>query len=198
MTVRRVETDPGIPRLTPEQINDGLQRAQNSTRRRYPRILHEPGAEFNRVVNFILHDSYMQPHLHPEPEKVEYIHCIQGRVAVIFFDNAGAVSDVRLLDPLSAPSVNVPAFTFHTYVMLSEHVVSYETMMGRYDPTTWKALAEWAPPEGTPEASAYLTSLKKDAEARLAVVHGEAHASGSQASAAVVGAGESAADRRDA
>ena len=59
--------------------------------------------------------------------------------------------------------IKIPAFAWHTYVALSEYTISYETMNGVYDPATWKELARWAPAENTPESTAYLISLKKEA-----------------------------------
>ena len=37
------------------------------------------------------------------------------------------------------------------------------TMMGKYDPKTWKTLASWAPTEGTVESLEYLQFLKNEA-----------------------------------
>ena len=54
----------------------------------------------------------------------------------------------------------MPVCTWHTYVMLTDQVVTYETMNGIYDPATWKSMASWAPPEGTLEAKTYLSNLK--------------------------------------
>lgn len=156
-----------IPQLSEQEINDSLLRATNSTRRRHPKILHEPGDEFNRVVNFILPDSYMQPHLHPGEEKIEHIYLIQGKIAVLFFDDRGTVQEVVVLEQGLLEQVEVPAFTWHTYVMLSEYAISYETMMGLYEPKTWKKFAEWAPPENSAESLSYLNSLKAEAANRI-------------------------------
>lgn len=57
--------------LSEQQIQDFLNMADSSEKRRYPKLLHKSGDEFNRVFNFIMHDSYMQPHLHPGEEKIE-------------------------------------------------------------------------------------------------------------------------------
>jgi len=139
--------------------------AANSPRRRHPKILHNPGDEFNRVVNFIMRDSYMQPHHHPGPEKIEKIYVLEGRMAVLFFDDAGAVTKVTHLEGPSG-FIAVPAYTWHTYVMLTDHVISYETMMGRYEPASWKEMAQWAPVENVPESAPYLESLKDAVVAR--------------------------------
>jgi len=135
--------------------------ARISSRQRYPKLLHKPGDEFNHVFNFMLRESYMQPHLHPGEEKIEKIHIVKGKVATIFFDDQGAVRNVVLLEKGAVESVRIPAFAWHTYVMLTDEAVTYETMMGKYDPLTWKRFAAWAPLENSPECSTYLTSLKK-------------------------------------
>lgn len=160
--------DAQIPRLSDQEINDGLLSASSSARHRYPKLLHNPGDEFNRVFNFIMQDSYMQPHLHPGDEKIEEIYLIQGKIAVLFFDDQGTVIKLVLLERGRIEYVEIPAFTWHTYVMLSESAISYETMMGRYEPKTWKEFAEWAPSENSPESFTYLNFLKEEAEKRIA------------------------------
>lgn len=121
-------------------------------------ILHQPGDELNRVVNFVLRGSYMQPHHHYE--KVEDISIMEGTMAVVLFDDKGAVTKTVVLEPRKQEHVEIPGNTWHTYLALSDYTISYETMMGKYNPTTWKKFADWAPAENTPEASNYLTSLE--------------------------------------
>ena len=151
-----------IPLLSEQEIMDGLSGARNSTRFRYPMILHNQGDEFNQVVNFILSASYMQPHLHPGEEKIEKIYLIQGRVAMLFFDDQGAVTDIVLLEKGQKEIVEIPAFSWHTYLILSEYAITYETMMGKYDPRDWKEFADWAPSENSPVSLAYLNFLKEE------------------------------------
>lgn len=155
-----------FPQLTAEDINDGVSRAAAAARRRYPMILHAPGDEFNRVVNFMLPDSYMQPHLHPGDEKIEHIHLLEGRLAVLFFDNKGTVQRVTTLEPGGIQMIEVPAFTWHTYVILADRTITYETMMGRYEPQSWKEMAQWAPAENTAGSLSYLQALKTEAASR--------------------------------
>ncbi len=155
-----------IPKLTPTEMSGYIQKAADSPRRRYPRILQKPGDEFNRVINFMMEDSYMQPHLHPGEEKIEKMYLIQGKFAVIFFNNKGQIEKISCLAKGGMEYIEIPAFTWHTYIMLSESVVSYETMMGKYDPETWKTLADWAPSEDTEERIAYLIELKQKLKER--------------------------------
>ncbi len=155
--------DAEIPRLSEQEINDGLLSASSSVRHRHPKLLHNHGDEFNRVVNFIMQDSYMRPHLHPGDEKIEEIYLIRGKIMVLIFDDQGFIVELVLLEKGQKEYVKIPAFTWHTYVMFSESAISYETMMGRYEPETWKEFAEWAPPENSPESLTYLNFLKEEA-----------------------------------
>jgi len=149
-----------IPFLSQTDIIEGLHQALVSPRRRHPRLLHKPGDEFNQVFNFILYDSYMQPHLHLGSEKIENIYLIQGKLALLYFDESGRIWQKTVLEEGGLSHIEVPAFMWHTYVMLTERVITYETMTGRYEPATWKAFASWAPVEGGLNADIYLKALR--------------------------------------
>ena len=149
-----------IPPLSDPEIDLGFAYAFESPRRRYAKILHRAGADFNQVFNFMLHDSYMQPHLHPSDEKSEDIYLVKGKLSLYFFDDFGNVEETFLLEAGKRIHVCVPSFTWHTYVMRSEKVVTFETMSGRYDPNTWKKAAPWAPDEQSNGCLEYLSSLR--------------------------------------
>jgi cupin fold WbuC family metalloprotein len=149
-----------IPDLSSDEIVQYFSVAKSSERRRSPKILHKQGDYHNRVFNFILADSYMHPHLHPSEEKVEKMYLLEGSFALITFDDDGEVTNTYVLAKGTRESIDVPAFTWHTYVMLTKEVIVFETMEGVYNPSTWKKMASWAPSENTPDASAYLEMLK--------------------------------------
>ena len=149
-----------VPDLSADEVQYYFLEAENSERKRFPKILHNQGDYDNRVVNFVLDDSYMQPHLHPGDEKIEKMFLVEGSFSLILFDSVGEISDSITLEKGGIESVDVPAFTWHTYVMLTEKVIIYETMDGVYEPSTWKEMASWAPLENTPEALDYLSLLK--------------------------------------
>lgn len=150
--------------LNAELTRESFARAHASPRKRHAVLLHEPGAYFNEVYNFIGRDSYMHPHLHPGPEKIEIIHVLSGKAAVVYFDDHGQITQHTLLEPCSKDRIEVPAFTWHTYVMLTDEVITYETMNGVYDPATWKAFAPWSPAENADDAADYLAELRKAVE----------------------------------
>lgn len=149
-----------IPELSERELQDCLNFAHVSERRRFPKLLHSLGDELNCVFNFMMSDSYMQPHLHPGEEKIEVIYIVHGSVAVLFFDAYGKVKKSTVLEKGGHERIEVPAFTWHTYVILTDYAVTYETMLGVYEPRTWKNFAGWAPEEGASECVGYLDSLK--------------------------------------
>ena len=149
------------PRLQESEIRMVTDKAIQSSRRRHAEILHRPGDELNRVINCICCPSYMRPHLHPGPEKIEEITVLQGTLSLLFFGDLGQVVGSKTLSVEGERFIRVPAFAWHTYVIGSKICITYETMKGRYDPLTWKQMAPWAPEENTEESDKYLASLKK-------------------------------------
>ena len=149
-----------IPELSSDEVSLYFSVAKNSERCRSPKIIHKQGDYHNRVFNFILEDSYMHPHLHPSEEKIEKMYLLDGSFALITFDDDGEVTNTYVLAKGGRESIDVPAFTWHTYVMLTKEVIVFETMEGVYNPSTWKKMAPWAPSENTLEAPTYLEILK--------------------------------------
>ena len=152
-----------IPIPQDDLFNQMLDLSAKSVRNRYCHILHKKGAEFNKVFNLMRHDSYMQPHMHPGEEKIEKIHIIKGSLCFFFFDEKGNIKEKIHLESKGKNFISVPAFSWHTYVMKSEIVLTYETMMGKYNPQTWKRLADWAPSEQSHESYKYFKELKNSA-----------------------------------
>ena len=146
--------------LSLDDINYYFDLAYNSERRRSPKIMHKKGDYINKVFNFILSDSYMHPHLHPGSEKIEKMYLIKGSFVLIIFDDKGNVKETVVLSNGKKEFVAVPAYTWHTYVMLSQKVIIYETMEGIYNPSSWKRMAPWAPLENSEDSSVYLSTLK--------------------------------------
>ncbi len=151
-----------IPELSEQEAQEGLRLARASSRCRHPKILHKSGDEFNQVFNFITRDSYMKPHMHPGEEKIEEIFLVKGQVVILYFDDDGKVVQTIELKREGVDSIRIPAYTWHTYVMITEEVITYETMMGKYDPSTWKLMAPWAPDENAINCNSYLSELRSN------------------------------------
>lgn len=156
----KFEYNYNIPKLSNKDIFIHTAKAIKSKRKRSPLILHKKGDQFNQVFNFICENSYMRPHLHPKQKMVEKMHLITGSFKLFFFNNHGKVIE---LYELSKPGqrVKVPENTWHTYVMTSKLSIIFETMMGVYNKSTWKKMAEWAPDEHSNDAQNFLKNLKK-------------------------------------
>ena len=80
-----------IPKLTSLEILNGFKKAEQSERNRFPKILHKKGDYDNRVFNFLLKDTYMQPHRHPGKEKIEKMSIIEGVCVLFYFDDYGNI-----------------------------------------------------------------------------------------------------------
>ena len=148
-----------IPKLDKQNKQLHFEKAKLSERQRSPLIIHKKGDEFNQVFNFILEDSYMKPHMHPGPYMIEKMHLIFGSFKLIFFNKKGIPTKIYYIDKKNS-RVEVPARTWHTYVMTSKSTIVFETMVGKYDPKTWKIMSSWAPDESSHNASEYLQFLK--------------------------------------
>ena len=149
-----------IPNLTDKETDYFFSQAYISDRKRYPKILHKKGDKFNRVFNFLLNGTYMQPHLHPGFQKKEKMYVVYGSFDLIFFNKKGKVEKKILLDHKINNYYEVPPFKWHTYIVRSKKAIVYETMIGRYKPETWKKMASWAPKEIFKNAEKYLMNLK--------------------------------------
>ena len=55
-----------IPELSKENIEAFLLRAANSPRRRHPKILHDTGAELNKVFNFMIDSPQLALNIAPD------------------------------------------------------------------------------------------------------------------------------------
>jgi cupin fold WbuC family metalloprotein len=149
-----------IPFLNQSESRRAFEEANISKRKRTHRIIHKHGAIFNQVFNFMLYESYMQPHMHPGDEKIEHMYLLKGEFKLIKFDEYGRINSKKVYSSTENNPIIIPANTWHTYVMTSNEVITYETMIGRYEPSTWKKMANWAPEEGSKEASIYLEDLR--------------------------------------
>lgn len=145
--------------ITDTNIAQLMQLAQGSARKRTILRLHEHEEPVQRMINAMLPGTYIQPHKHENPDKVELFSILRGRLAVFHFGEDGSVEDVIVLDA-QGPNrvVDVPPRTYHTLIPL-EPCASLEIIQGPYDAATHKQFAPWAPAEDSPDAAPYLQRL---------------------------------------
>jgi cupin fold WbuC family metalloprotein len=145
--------------ITQFEIDDLIFQAKKSPRKRAIFRLHEHHEPVQRMINAMLPGTYIPPHKHENPDKVELFSILKGRIAVLQFDAVGGVEGVVILDALGINKVvDISPRTYHSLIAL-EPSVSLEIIQGPYDEKTHKRLAPWAPVEDNPKANDYLMYL---------------------------------------
>lgn len=135
-------------------------KARTSPRLRMNDNLHAMDDAIHRLLNATEPGTYVQPHRHGTPSKVETLAVIAGRGAVLLFDDAGGVTEKAILSPAGpAFVVEVPAGAWHTLVALEPGTVWFEVKAGPYAAPPAQDVATWAPAPGAAGAEAYLDRL---------------------------------------
>jgi cupin fold WbuC family metalloprotein len=134
--------------------------ADASPRRRAIHRFHEHEELVQRMLNALRDDTYVQPHRHADPDKVELFLTLQGRMLVLTFDDDGALTGHAVLDP-DGPvrGAEIPPRTWHSLMALDPVAVALEIIQGPYDAATHKKFAPWAP-EAADEGLAWLRGLR--------------------------------------
>ena len=137
----------------------------SQTARAHPRLrmndnLHAQTDPIHRLLNATEPGTYVQPHRHLDPTKLETMAVIRGKGAVLVFDDRGALLERALLSP-NGPDlvVELPPGTWHSIVALEPGTVWFEAKAGPYVPPTPAEIASWAPAPGSPEAPRYLEQM---------------------------------------
>jgi len=154
-------------------LDNLLRRARLSSRRRAILCLHDGDWEHaHRMLNALAVGTYVRPHRHEDKHKGEGFIILRGKLALLIFDDAGEVN-FEQSKVLSAGSgclgMDIPPGVWHSLVALEDSVI-YEVKgqpAGGYVSERDKDFATWSPPEGSPEAAAYLQMLEDKAR-RLA------------------------------
>jgi len=133
--------------------------------RAHPRLrmnenLHALADPIHRLLNATEPGTYVQPHRHLDPPKLETLAVIRGKGAVLIFDERGALQERLLLAPVGPDLlVELPPGTWHSLVALEPGTVWFEVKAGPYVPPPPADIASWAPPPGSPEAPRYLEHM---------------------------------------
>jgi len=123
-------------------------KAKGSPRRRAHFLFHEASDPVQRMVNAMEPGTYIQPHKHENPDKIEAFVILRGKAACLQFDEEGELKNVHLLDENGPElAVDIPPKNYHTFISLQSGTALFEIVQGPYDPQSHKNLAPWAPSE---------------------------------------------------
>jgi cupin fold WbuC family metalloprotein len=140
-------------KILDQAMMDGIvEMARKSQKLRAVYNYHEQGEYLQRMLYAGLRDTYVRPHRHPMPVKLEAYLILKGRAFLPVFDDKGRVLETVCLDENGPVRMaEIPAGTWHSLVIDSEFAVFYELIEGKYDPFNFKSYAGWAPDEEEPE-----------------------------------------------
>ena len=144
-------------------ISQTSTKAKTSARRRMNYNFHKKDSDtLQRMLNAMEADTYIQPHKHENPDKVEAFFVLRGRILLVEFDDKGEITDHIILDPQKGNyGGEIAPRAWHTLISLENHSVAYEVKDGPYDANVDKNFASWAPAEGDIDCLAYNRSILK-------------------------------------
>lgn len=147
--------------INKELLEGVSQKAKTALRKRMNYNFHKEMSEpLHRMINALEPDTYVRPHKHENPDKLESFVILTGKVVVITFDEVGNIIQSSILSHESGKyGVEIAPRVFHTIISLASGTTVYEGKTGPYTPVDDKDFASWAPVEGSPEASGYLNSI---------------------------------------
>jgi cupin fold WbuC family metalloprotein len=134
-----------------------LSDASQSQRQRKNYNFHQNADErIHRMIHATNPSTYVQPHKHENPDKMESFIILIGRVLVVEFSENGEITDHIILDPKTENyGVEIPERIWHTLITLEENSLVYELKDGPWNPSDDKNFASWAPTEGDQDCTNY-------------------------------------------
>jgi cupin fold WbuC family metalloprotein len=151
----------GVVCLTAAEARAIGDRASRSQRRRARLCAHpQPSDPLHEMIIALARGTYIRPHRHAG--KSESFHIIEGELAVVLFEEAGAIRDVIRMGPYQSGRVffyRLMEPLFHTVLVNSARVLFHETTNGPFDPADTE-FAPWSPAEDDPAAPDYLHALR--------------------------------------
>lgn len=139
-------------------LDDLTSKAQQSPRGRTNLNFHAQYDDpVQRLLIAIEPGSYVRPHRHLDAGKWELFLIVRGRIAAVFFDDAGRIQERHVLSAQGAVhGFELTADRWHTVVALEPGSVFAEVKAGPFAPTSDKDFAAWAPGEGDAHCPKFL------------------------------------------
>ncbi|XDD50319.1 WbuC family cupin fold metalloprotein [Leptospira sp. WS92.C1] len=148
--------------LTDSLFTEILEKADASPRGRANHNFHELSEVYQRFLNVLTKEAYIQAHRHKFPPKPETFLVLKGSLGFILFNEDGSILETHHLKA-EGPiyGIDIAPGVYHTLVCLSKTAVCFEGKSGPYDPLTDKDFAPWAPSETDSDRKEFLKKLKK-------------------------------------
>lgn len=154
------QSSPLLQEITPAQLAELAQQAEQAPRRRAHRLLHQSHAEVvQRLLIAVASHSYFRPHRHPAAVPWEMLLPLQGELDLLLFDEDGQIeSRHRLGGDQGLALVDVPAQRWHS-LYCPRPCLLLEIKPGPYVPERYVEFAPWAPAEESPQVADYFAGL---------------------------------------
>jgi len=149
--------------ITNQITNPLIREAAKSYRKRKNFNFHQLFSDrIHRMIHATNPETYVQPHKHENPDKMETFIILKGRVLLIEFSEKGEIIDHLILDLSNGNyGAEIPPKTWHTLLTLEPDSLVYEIKDGPWDASDDKNFATWAPSEGEAGCAEYNNSLLK-------------------------------------
>jgi len=147
--------------LSTDLFEEGVRLSRLSPRKRIILPIHKSSdASMHRMLNFIQPGSYIRPHNHSLSNKTESVVVLQGAIQFFTFNEKGEVLTEDIIGGTSKNfGVDIEPTVNHAFFAIQPDTIIFETKPGPYEKATDKLFAEWAPEEGTEEATVFMQSL---------------------------------------
>jgi cupin fold WbuC family metalloprotein len=147
--------------MSEDQLQALLAASRASVRKRLILPFHKRADELlHRMFNALQPGTYVQPHRHLSPPKVEAFVVLRGMLDFVVFHDDG---EIQLAQRLAAQGrsfgIDLAPGCFHSFVVREPDTLVYEVKQGPYSAADDKDFATWAPAEGAPGVADYQRKL---------------------------------------
>ena len=117
-----------------------------------------------RLLISLKKGTYVRPHHHPKPDKWELLLAVHGEMCLVLFHPDGTIQEkIRLSKGETVMGAEMPPGTWHTLYPITDDAVFLELKAGPYTPAEPTDFAAWAPQEGEPSCTDFLTWVEQAA-----------------------------------
>ena len=128
-------------------LDETSSRAANNARLRMNYNIHSRLEDpVNRMLNALEPKTYLRPHRHQTPPKVESYIVLRGELDVLIFDDEGILTQRVTLNPqIGNYGIDIPAGVWHSMIVKQQGTVIYEVKEGPFAPLVPEDFAPWSP-----------------------------------------------------